>query len=281
MDAPHRFDQSLRIESLAANVWQSKGSALYWNVIGPYGGWIAAMLLHAVQSEPDARGDPLALQAQFIGPLAQAPFTVHTHCLRQNRSMAFWRSEIRQAREPGGEQKVCAQATVTLGTWRDTFTLADAVMPRVARPEDTALAATRPGRQPAFLAHYEMRPLSGAMFAGADTMDSLIWIRDAQPRPLDARALVALCDAPYPSLWIRLTEPVLMTTVVFNVFFRATPARMAAAGGAHLLADSSSAIGQAGYFDQSANLWSEDGALLAQTQQLAWFDEKPLRAPPA
>jgi hypothetical protein len=127
----HSLDRSLTIASAGKNVWQSPSSPLYWNSIGPFGGWIAAMLLHAVLSEDEARGDPVSLQAQFIGSLRQAPFSIHTRCLRQGRSTAFWQSEIRQAPEDGVDEQVCANATITLSGWRETITLNDAVMPKV------------------------------------------------------------------------------------------------------------------------------------------------------
>ncbi len=139
----HPFDQSLSIESPGPHLWRSPSSPLYWNAIGPYGGWIAAMLLHAVQSEPSARGDPIALQAQFAGPIRQAPFTLATSCLRQSRSTAFWRSELRQPDETGAES-VCAHASITLSSWRETATISDAVMPMAAPAQGLASAPPRP-----------------------------------------------------------------------------------------------------------------------------------------
>ena len=278
MPDSHPLDRSLLIESLAPQHWRSPCSPLYWNAIGPFGGWIAAMLLHAVQSEPTARGDPVALQAQFIGALRQAPFSIHTTCLRQNRTVAFWRSEIRQSRQDGQEEVTCAHATVTLSDWRDTFTLADAAMPEAPPAARLAAAAPRRVRTPAFLARYDFRPVTGAMPQGAPTMDSKVWIRDAEPRTPDARSIAAICDAPFPSIWLRLSEPVMITTIAYNVFFRTSAAGLAAAGDAHLLLDSRCDLGAAGFFDQDTNVWSAAGALLAQTHQLAWFSNQPLKS---
>ncbi len=107
--------------------------------------------------EDEARGDPVPLQAQFIGSLRMAPFTVRTACIHQNRTTAFWRSEILQARADGGAESICAHATVTLSGWRDTFTLADARMP--VAPPASALppAPPRTYRIPEFLRRYDYR----------------------------------------------------------------------------------------------------------------------------
>ena len=133
-------------------------------------------------------------------------------------------------------------------------------------------------RTPAFLARYDFRPVTGAMPQGAPTMDSKVWIRDAEPRTPDARSIAAICDAPFPSIWLRLSEPVMITTIAYNVFFRTSAAGLAAAGDAHLLLDSRCDLGAAGFFDQDTNVWSAAGALLAQTQQLAWFSNQPLKS---
>lgn len=276
MTAPHPLDSSLAITATGKNVWHSPSSPLYWNSIGPFGGWIAAMLLHAVLSEEDARGDPVSLQAQFIGSLRQAPFSIHTRCLRQGRSTAFWQSEIRQAPDAGGEEQVCANATVTLSGWRDTFALNDAVMPQVPPAATLPHVPPRPFRAPEFLARYDYRMASGPMFQSAPDMNSLLWVRDAEPRTYDARSIAAICDAPFPSIWLRLDHPVMITTVAYNVFFRTGIAGMAKAGDSHVLLQSRCASGADGFFDQDTLVWSNAGQLLAQTQQLAWFSNKPL-----
>lgn len=277
MTTPHPLDQSLALEARGDHLWHSPSSPLYWNAIGPFGGWIGAMLLHAVLCEPEARGDPVALQAQFIGPLRQAPFTLRTACLRQNRTTAFWRSEILQARQDSAQEMVCAHASVTLSDWRETFTLADARMPVVAPADALPPPPPRRTRTPAFIARYDYRMVTGPMLAAADTMNSMLWLRDAEPRVLDALSVTALCDAPFPSLWLRRTEPVMITTLVYNIFFRASRLGLATAGSRHVLADSSCDVGSAGFYDQNTNIWSDGGQLLAQTQQLAWFADKPLR----
>lgn len=273
---PHPLDESLALTATGPNRWQSLSSPLYWNSIGPFGGWIAAQLLNAVQCEAEARGDVIALQAQFIGGVRQAPFTLATACLRQNRSTAFWRAELRQAPEDGGNEQVCAHATVTLGNWRDTTTVADAKMPSAPAAPTLPPAPPRRFRTPEFVHRYDFRPVKGSLGTPSETMDSLMWVRDAVPRPLDARSVAAICDAPFPAIWLRMPAPVMITTVVYNVFFRVGADRLAAAGDGHVLLESRCAAGTRGFFDQDTSIWSESGELLAQSQQLAWFSDKPL-----
>lgn len=275
----HPFDTSLEVGSVGPGLWRSPASQLYWNAIGPFGGWIAATLIDAVLRDPAARGEAVALQAQFIGSIRPAPFTIATRCLRQNRSTAFWSSEIRQAAEDGGEEAVCAHATITLSGWRETIDLTDAFMPAVPPALTLAPAPPRPFKAPAFIARYDYRPVTGPMFKSAPDMRSLLWVRDAEPRAYDTCSIAAICDAPFPSIWLRMDHPVVITTVAFNIFFRAGAAGLARAGTGHLLLESNCDTGRDGFFDQHTRVWSGNGELLAQTQQLAWFSMKPLVRP--
>jgi hypothetical protein len=232
-----------------------------------------------VLREPAAQGDAVALQAQFIASIRQAPFTIATRLIRAGRSTSFWSAEIRQAAEDGGPEGVCAHATVTLSGWRDTVDLTDAVMP--AAPPALTLEAPppRPFRAPAFLSRYDYRLASGPMFQSAPDMRSLLWVRDAEPRPYDTRSIAAICDTPFPSIWLRMDHAVVMTTVTYNVFFRTGAQGLKDAGVGHLLLESTCDTARDGFFDQHTRVWSDAGRLLAQTQQLAWFSMKPLSRP--
>src|ERR1700722_13033875 len=82
----------------------------YWNLIGPFGGWIAAVLMHAVLSESETIGTPLALSLNFAGAREPEAFSVRLRQFRHNRSTTFWSAELTQAQ--GGTDVLCAFATV-------------------------------------------------------------------------------------------------------------------------------------------------------------------------
>jgi hypothetical protein len=244
----------------------------YRNAIGPFGGWTAALLLKSVLGMAQARGAPLALDAQFMGPIADGDFEVRVHSLRQNRSVGFWRSELRQS------HRLCAQAQITLSTDRTSMLLQDARFPDVPAPDLVPVYANPRMRVP-WLDQYIFKPVSGLLFSRAETMDSRLWIRDAQPRALDAIALTAICDTPFPPNWIRLDKQTPVSTVTFSVYYRASGADFAAAGSGYCLLASGASLARNGYVDQFTNVWSESGILLAQTQQLLWFADAPVADP--
>jgi acyl-CoA thioesterase len=275
----HPLDASLDLQPFGpatdgAQVFTGRTSSGYRNAIGPFGGWTAAALLEAVRRMPEVRGVPLALTTSFIAGIHEGEFEVRVALSRQNRSVGFWRSELWQA------ERMCAQALVTMAAVRETMVLRDARCPDV--PPANAVAVYDNPRDPVpFLGQFVFKPVSGLLFTRADSMSSRIWIRDAEPRPVDALSLAVLCDTPFPPLWIRLDGQLPVSTVTYSVYFRGTAADLADAGSDFVLIDSTSAIAQGGYADQFSSVWSGSGRLLAQTQQLLWFSDaapKPPRA---
>jgi acyl-CoA thioesterase len=262
----HPFDASLELEAVGdanATVYRARTSDRYRNAIGPFGGWTAALLLQSVLQTPQARGNPLALDAVFMGPIDDGELETRVFVLRQNRTVGFWRSELWQ------RDRICAHAQVTLSIARTSPTLRDARFPQVPDP-DSLPVYVNPRTPVAWIDQYIFKPVSGLLFSRAESMDARLWLRDAQPRPLDALALTAICDTPFPSPWIRLAEEVPVSTVAFSVYFRASPDDYAQAGTGFNLLDSRAAVMENGYVDQFTNVWSASGALLAQTQQMLW-----------
>ena len=274
MPAIHSFDQSLELRLIAEGRFATQTSVPYWNSFGPFGGWTAALLLKAVTADPRAVGTPVSLSINFISGLKPGAFEVRNRLVKQNRTLAFWQSEMVQANDGDpATEAVVAQAQCVLALERETFAILDARVPSVPRPDILDIASPRRGAtpRPNFLDQYDYRPASGRLFAAAETMNSALWVRDAVPRALDCHSLAALADTAFPSIWLRLQAPVRITTVTMTVYFRASAAELAAAGGGYVLVDSRADAGKHGYYDQTSNLWSESGVLLAQTQQLAWF----------
>ena len=149
--------------------------------------------------------------------------------------------------------------------------LQDARFPDVPGP-DALPVYDNPRKPVPWLAEYIFKPVAGLLFSGAESMDGLLWIRDAEARPLDAVSLAAMCDTAFPPLWIRLPEQTPVATINYSVYYRASDADLADAGTGFILLDSRSSVAQNGYVDQFTSLWSESGRLLAQTQQMLWFN---------
>jgi len=266
----HAFDQSLQLEPMtpvphgAVAAYLCRSSDRYRNAIGPFGGWIAALLLRGVLDVPEARGVPLALDALFMGAMDDGLLEVRVYPLRQNRSVGFWRSELWQ------KGRLCAHAQVTLTGERNSVVLQDARFPQVPPPAEVPIYRN-PRTPVAWVDQYVFKAVSGMLFSQADSMDARLWIRDVDSRALDAISLTAMCDTPFPSPWIRLSAQVPVSTVTYSVYYRANAEDYADSGSGFCLIDTRASLARAGYVDQFSTLWSESGRLLAQTQQMLWM----------
>ena len=273
----HVFDKALALQhsDLRAGQFTGQTSPDYWNMVGPFGGTTASIVLKAVLSHPDLLGLPIALTVNYAAAMVPGPFEVQATPVRTNRSTQHWTVQISQAAD-GGESQVNTTATVVTATRRETWGASDLPMPEVPLPD--AVKPFRIGpRGSAWMSQYELRPVSGVIpmewdGSGSES-ESVVWFRDAQPRPLDFASLASLSDMFYPRVWLRRATYVPAGTVSITTYFHANAADVAAVGTGYLLGR---AVGQEfrnGFFDQAAQLWSETGVLLATSNQIVYFKE--------
>ncbi|GGF99661.1 acyl-CoA thioesterase [Rhodococcoides trifolii] len=262
----HNFDDALALESLGDGKYRGRTSAPFNNMVGPFGGLTAALLVRAVELHPDRHGDPLTVTVNFAGPIAEGDFEISTRAVRTNRSNQHWYLELHQ------NGTIATTATAVFGTRRDTWDSDEAVRPDVPGPD---------GIDPidfptmiAWAANYEMRYLAGAL-TETEAVDSVgqVWIRDRPPRPLDFASLTSLSDTFYPRVFQRRGKYLSAGTISLTVHFFATAEDLAAQGDDFLLATAHARRFHRGYHDQTAELWSTAGTLLATGHQLVYYKD--------
>ena len=240
----------------------------YGNMVGPFGGVIAATLLNAVMRHPRRLGEPVSQTVHFAAPIADGAFSVHTRIVRTNRSTQHWLVELLQ------NEEVAAFATFVTALRRDTWAALDAVFPEV--PPAASIAPAPAIARAAWTARYEMRFVDGAPLvtdAASETSQTRMWIRDNPGRPLDFLSLAAMSDAFYPRIFVRRPRWVPIGTVALTTFFHADARQLGAQGDAPLLGVARALRFGNGFFDQSAEMWSEQGELLATSHQVVYFKE--------
>jgi acyl-CoA thioesterase len=258
------------LKALGEGEFEGTTHADYANMVGPYGGITAAVLLNAACLHPQQLGDPLAITVNYAGPVADGPFRVVARPVRTNRSTQHWFIEQWQG------DAVCTTATALFGKRRETWTATEALRPAVPPADDV-----EPRRSPiplAWMQRYELRPVVGGVpdpqHATPQT-DSIttLWIRDHPARPLDALSLVALSDNFYPRVYRRLGHAVPAGTISMTTYLHADAAALATQGERPVLAFAWGQQFGGGYFDQSAQIWAEQGGLLASSHQLVYFKD--------
>lgn len=266
----HPFDQAIALKPTAENTFQGATSPDYANMVGPYGGITAATALNAVLQHPALLGEPVALTVNFCAAVADGPFMATAIPVRTNRSTQHWTVAITQGDE------TAITATVLTAARRDTWASVEHTMPEVPAPGDVPLPTAR-GRVE-WINRYEMRFIEGGFPGVWDERDqghsrTRQWVRDQPPRPLDFASLAAIADVFSPRIWHRRARFVPLGTVSFTVYFHASAALLGANGERHLLGQAQGqAFGQ-GFFDHSAQLWNQDGLLLATSHQVVYYKE--------
>jgi acyl-CoA thioesterase len=261
---PHPFDRAIHLAA-AAGIMRGATQPEWANMVGPFGGITAAVLLHAAESHPDRLGDPLALTVNFAGPVADGEFDIAARAARTNRSNQHWILELGQ----GGETKTTA--TAVFGIHRDTWADTETHPPGARPPEHLT-----PGgllEDIAWAKRYDMRYAEGQLPTGEPSPSSTttLWVRDTDGRPVDFPALAALCDVFYPRVFLRRGGFTPSSTISLTTYFHADQQQLDTVGGDFVLCSAHANRFSSGYFDQSAHLWSRDGQLLASTHQIVYF----------
>ena len=268
----HPFDQALQLTPTESGVYTGASASAYWNMVGPFGGTTAATALNAVLQHPALLGEPLSLTVNYAGPVAAGAFTVSATPVRTNRSTQHWIITLSQA-NAAGVAEVMLTATAVTAARRTTWSAVDAAMPQVPRPD--ALPSGRLMSTMAWINHYDMRFIRGDLptewDGGGDDSLSQLWVRDNPPRALDFCALASLADVFYPRVYLRRALRVPAGTVSMTVYFHASGEQLAQSGTGFLLGQARAQAFSNGFFDQTAQLWSEAGALLAPSHQIVYF----------
>lgn len=268
---PHIFDAAIALAPTGEHTFSGATQAAYANMVGPFGGTTCAVLLNAALRHPQRQGDPVALTVNYAAALADGAFTIDTRAVRTNRSTQHWSLSLSQHGE------VCATASAVFALRRPTWSAAEAAPPQ-HMPDAASLPRAPLQGRPPWVRCYDMRFAEGGMPERFDAQEqahsrSRLWVRDEPPRPLDFASLAAICDVFFPRIFIRRRRFTPIGTVSLSTYFHADAALLAAQGERHVLGCARGVAFRDGFFEQSAEIWGDSGALLASSQQLVYFKD--------
>lgn len=263
----HSFDDAVALQHTAPGRMRAKTSPDWANMVGPFGGLTAALMLRAVEEQPDRIGEPLSLTVNFAAPITDGDLDITATAVRTNRTNQHWLVELSQ------DGVVTTTATTVFGIRRDSWSETEASPWQVPAPEEIAPTGLHPTI--AWARNFEMRFVEGAV-PGADAEPSpssvsTLWVRDVHGRGLDFASLTAVSDVFYPRVYLRRGAVSPAGTISLTTYFHADSGDLAALGGDFVLARAHASRFSRGYFDQSAQLWSRAGELLVSTHQMVYF----------
>src|ERR1039457_6951414 len=264
----HLFDDATRVTA-GDSRWQGRTSDDYWAFVGPFGGATAATILRALIEHPQRAGDPLSLTVNFCAPIAQGEFDLDVRLVKANRSTQHWSVELTQN---GAE--VAALATAVFAERRPSWSHQQAEFPQ-GRPFEQILPY--PKVAASWVKQYDLRfvegdpDFGGAAQAAPGSALSKLWIADRIPRKIDALSLMSMSDAFFGRVFHARREIVPFGTVSLTTYFHTDAQDLAAEDISRVLAVADARIFHKSYGDQSGELWSPNGRLLATTHQIAYL----------
>jgi acyl-CoA thioesterase len=259
----HPFDTDTAVEDLGGGRFGAEMNERWWVERGPNGGYVAAVVLRAIQAAVGTERAPRSLTVHFPSAPLSGPVEVAVGVDREGRSASFVSARMEQ------EGVLRASALAMLGAERAGPEFSELEMPTVEPPAElySPDPATIDGMPP-LLGNYSFSlALGEPAFQGAEARNGA-WLRTREPRELDAPLAAAMLDAWFPAPFVRLRAPALAPTIDYTVHFRSPlPPPGAGAEDAYLLAFRSG-LARGGFFEEDGELWSADGALLAHSRQL-------------
>jgi acyl-CoA thioesterase len=265
----HLFDDATRVAA-GDSRWSGHSSEDYWAFVGPFGGVTAATMLRAIIEHPRRAGDPLSLTVNFCAPIAQGPFDLDVRLIKANRSTQHWSVELTQGTD------VATLATAVFAARRPSWSHQPAQPPR-APPFEQTRPYPKSSLKMSWVRQYDFRfvegepKVAGGSNAAPANAYSKLWIGDRIPRKIDALSLMAMSDAFFARIFHVRRELVPFGTVSLTTYFHADADDLAKEDITRVLGVADARIFHKSYGDQSGELWSPQGRLLATTTQIAYF----------
>ncbi len=258
------FDADTAVEDLGEGRFAATMSERWWVGKGPNGGYVAAVILRAIQAMADAERAPRSLTIHYQRAPLAGPVEVSVEVEREGGRVTFLSARLTQ------EGKVQATAQAVLSENWSEGGFSELTMPDAGEPGE--LHTFDPGTvagAPRMLQNYRARPALGEPAFSGGAPYTGAWIRSREPRLLDAPLVAAFLDTWFPAPFVRLERPCGAPTIDYTVHFRSPLPPAGATPEDPYLVSFKSNIARHGFFEEDGELWSADGTLLAQSRQLA------------
>jgi acyl-CoA thioesterase len=256
-----KFLRDTAVRQLEPGLYEGSVSRDWWIVFGPNGGFVAALLVRAIEAAiDDPERLPRSLTIHYTAAPKEGPVQIRTTIERTGRSVSTVSARMEQ------DGKLITLATAAFSRPRSRayeFDLTD--RPEVPAPEEIEPVAAHP-ELPPFARQWEVRPaIGGPPFQGREEAVAGGWIRPLEETPIDGALVAQLTDAWIPAVFQRLTEPNAVPTIDLTIHFRADLPLPAD----HVLCRFQSRYARGGFVEEDGEIWSRDGTLIAHSRQLA------------
>ncbi len=260
------FDDAIAVQHIGERRYSCNISRDYWIVAGPNGGYIAALLVHAIELEIDDPARQLAgTTIHYLRRPKEGPAeVVVAEPLHKGRTASFRRADLVQ------DGTVIATAT---GSWIIEMAGVDIdrwEMPSAPPPDEcTPMAEIRTTDPLPFHEQWDIRSVGGVPFGAGDATDLLWWIRPRPHRGVDGPLMVQVADAMPPPLFMVAMPEGGVPTIDLTVHVRTRLDQIDWNTGDWFLVRFHSRLAGNGLVEEDGEIWTADGTLVAHSRQLA------------
>ena len=260
------FDRETALIPCGGDHYTFEASDVYRNPTGAaFGGWVAAIMARAVENHEQRQSPIVSMQATYIAGVGPGEVNVDAKLLKAGASTQFWRVELTQA------GNLAIVADIVTSNRRPVELNYQIEMPKVPAPEENPKLEPLTGQSPGWMPAYDQRIAKGVPFQINDTPDSIVWIKEADGRPLDRISITSICDVPMPRTFFLSNEFHPGSTVAMSTYIFASEEDIAAAGSDYLIMRVTGAVVRNSKCDSRVELWARNGTLLATSNQIGFF----------
>jgi acyl-CoA thioesterase len=257
------FGADTAVEGCGGGVYRAEVPAHWSNGRGANGGIVAAILVRAMAAEvADPRRALRSITIHYLETLKLGSATIAVSIERMGRGLTTVSARLLK-----GDVLVAiglaafSTAYVGAAEYDDTAAPMPPAPKTLGLPPDGEIS-------PPFLHNFRMSPAIGpSPFSGSGPAVTGGWIEPVEPQPLDAALVVALTDTWWPSPFSYVEHRVPAPTIDLTVHVRAPLPRAAGP----VFSEFRSTLLRGGIFEEDGRLRAADGALLAQSRQLAFL----------
>lgn len=261
-----KFDDDTTLRPLGDGRFEGAVSADWSIVRGANGGHIAAMLLRGIRM---AIGDdtrrPRSLTVHFARVPRNDRFELRTTIERTGRSTSNVSARLVQ------DDKLVALAIAVLAIEQRGPEFSDITMPEVPPPD--AIDAVIDRDDFPFGRHFDFRRALGPDIGETSERAEIgVWMRMREPQPVDDVVATQLMDSFAPAVFAKLGVGGGgggVPTIEMTFHFREALPMPDDVGGAWHLGVWRTCLSRGGFIEEDGWLWNEQGALVAQSRQLA------------
>ena len=262
----HFFDSGTAVEPIGSGRYRGGVDEAWWIGKGPNGGYLASIVLNALTLEVnDPARTPRSLTVHYLARPELGDVEVGVSLERVGRSTTATTARMEQ----DGALLATAQSAFSIERSGPTFD--DSPPPSVPAPEDIPEVVVPRESLPRFAWNFDYRWAIGSLpTSGGDRALSGGWIRPTTPRPLDPLLLATYADAWPPAIFSKLATQAAVPTIDLTVHFRGAGDVLPADW---TLVSFETKVASGGYIEEDGYIWSRDGVLLAQSRQLALYQD--------